>query len=175
MWGTSFETLNELETRLRARAYSDHVLFNAGSLFISRIEGLFANHYSLCVHYAYFRKKDRRRSTIANRWMDGVLHTIYNLIIILVDVGVVMVNVAFFVLSSMFSSSCLLCLLLDQYCKDVLQRGLFWSPNRVDERTDKRRHFTFRRFIYTGEKKKESADLWMPLLREAALNPHLVN
>ena len=35
--------------------------------------------------------------TIANGWMDGVLHTIDNLIIILVDVGVVMVNVAFFV------------------------------------------------------------------------------
>ena len=68
-------------------------------------------------------------------------------------------------LSSMFSSLSLLCLLLDQYCKDVLQRGLFWSPNRVDERTDKQCHFTFRRFIYTGEKKKESAaDLWMPFV-----------
>ena len=163
-----------MSSRLDYEPISDHVLFNAGSLFISRIEGLFAYHYSLCVHYAYFRKKDRH-STIANRWMDGVFHTIDNLIIILVDVGVVMVNVAFFVLSSMFSSSCLLCLLLDQYCKDVLQWGLFWSPKRVDERTDKRRHFTFWRFIYTGEKKKESADLWMPLLREAALNPHLVN
>ena len=85
-----------MSSRLDYEPISDHVLFNAGSLFISRIEGLFANHYSLCVHYAYFQKKDRQ-STIANRWMDGVLHTIDNLIIILVDVGVVMVNVAFFV------------------------------------------------------------------------------
>ena len=173
MWGTSFETLNELETRLRARAYSDHVLFNAGSLFISRIEGLFANHYSLCVRYAYFR----RRIDVWLLPMDGWTEfcTLSTTSSLFLSTLVSWWSMLPSLLGSMFSSSSLLCLLLDQYCKDVLQWGLFWSPKRVDERTDKRRHFTFWRFIYTGEKKKESADLWMPLLREAALNPHLVN
>ena len=44
-----------------------------------------------------FERRIDGPSTIANWSTDGVLHTIDNLIIILVDVGVVMVNVAFFV------------------------------------------------------------------------------
>ena len=162
-----------MSSRLDYEPISDHVLFNAGSLFISRIEGLFDNHYSLCVHYAYFRRRIDSRLLPIDGWTEFC--TLSTTSSLFSSTLVSWWSMLPSLLSSMFSSLSLLCLLLDQYCKDVLQRGLFWSPNRVDERTDKRRHFTFRRFIYTGEKKKESADLWMPLLREAALNPHLVN
>ena len=139
-----------MSSRLDYEPISDHMLYNAGSLFIWRREGLFANHYSLCVHYAYFwRKIDGRLLPIDRRTEFCTLSTTSSLFSSLFSWWSMLPSL----LSSTFLSS-LLCSLLDQHCKDVLQRGLFWSLNRVEERRDKRRHFTFQRFIYTGEKKK---------------------